>query len=260
MLRLGLDGIVFVLVAASGWINFVDTLTADRWSQTRIHFKDVSHRYEETFLRNLMSSVPRREYSVQNINLDLVGLVLFTGSSSSGKSTLFKLIQGDIEPDTGTVTIDTEGTQSAPVYLDQKPLLGNGKRTLTEFICDELGPQQRLNQKYLVYVADLFGFSPWNLENTILQELSQSQIYNLSLTVASLKSCPGWDVGAPILLLDEWLDKEASAVIHGVQKKLEKAAHDGALIGVITHRPERWRAPCRNVVMSYGRLQRDNAK
>jgi len=252
--------ILFVFAATSCLFGNSDALTADRWSPTIIKFRDLSHRYEETFMRNLFSSVPRRKYSVQSINLDLTGMVLFTGSSSSGKSTLFKLIQEKIEPETGIVTIHSEGLPPAPVCLDQKPLLGNGKRTLKEFIRDELGPQVEPNQTYLAYVATLFGFSPWELESTILQELSQSQVYNLSLIVASVKSSPCWDTGAPILLLDEWLDKEASTVIHGVQGKLETAAHNGALIGVITHRPERWRGNYRNVVMSYGRLLEDNTE
>jgi energy-coupling factor transporter ATP-binding protein EcfA2 len=87
--------------------------------------KNVSHAYPQTLWRRLTSSVPRRMFSLQNIsctfsaqrNPDTVVqttdsllvthgfLVLLLGASSSGKSTLLKLIHGTELPNEGTIQI-----------------------------------------------------------------------------------------------------------------------------------------------------------
>ena len=47
---------------------------------------------------------------------------------------------------------------------------------------------------------------------------------------------------APLLLLDEWLDRETSAIIHNVQASLEALVqHTGGIVLVVTHKPERWK-------------------
>ena len=49
-------------------------------------------------------------------------------------------------------------------------------------------------------------------------------------------------VPAPLLLLDEWLDKETSGVIQSVQDALVRLVDaTGAVVISITHKPERWR-------------------
>ena len=59
---------------------------------------------------------------------DRVGLV---GPNGAGKSTLIKLLCGELEPDTGHVTL---GTQLKAVYIDQRRTL-NPELTLQEVLC-----------------------------------------------------------------------------------------------------------------------------
>ena len=94
-------------------------------------------------------------------------------------------------------------------------------------------------------------------------QLSPSEQYRLELVKASLESMQlrgscvdrsnvnGNTTGdtttaldllpAPILLLDEWLDRETSVVVRAVQDAIECLCHEtGAVVISVTHAPERW--------------------
>lgn len=91
---------------------------------SRILFQSVHVQYPTTLVQTLFSSTPRREYAIKNVNLQLgvtsSPITFFVGSSSSGKSTILKLIlyhqyqqqqqrgQTNIyKPTQGTITIDS---------------------------------------------------------------------------------------------------------------------------------------------------------
>jgi ABC-type dipeptide/oligopeptide/nickel transport system ATPase subunit len=48
-------------------------------------------------------------------------------------------------------------------------------------------------------------------------------------------------VTSPILLLDEWLDKEPTSIVQTVERALLRLLNEtGAIVCVVTHKPERW--------------------
>ena len=231
------------------------------WLSSRIRFLSVSHQYEPSLHRSLFSSVPKRSKSLRDVDLDVSGLVRITGDSSSGKTTLLKLMMGDIRPLKGSVTLSSTGSCARPIYLDSKPLFGNGEMDLLTYIRKQLLKDSCYEDETVVKVSGIFGFEAEILRGTPVSRLSLSQLYCLRLVVASLQSCSTTIdgkkqhvVGGPILLLDEWLDKETSTVIRQVQGYLEEAAFRGAIVCVVTHVPERWTRFHQKIVLRYGKV------
>lgn len=93
-----------------------------------------------------------------------------------------------------------------------------------------------------------------------LIQLTQSELFRLQLICSCLQSMFSssslfWNndamrndtttnlVPAPILLLDEWLDRETTSVIRPTQTALQNlcSSRIGALIVLVTHCPERWK-------------------
>ena len=72
------------------------------WVPCNIELENVSLSYPVSLWRKLTSSVPRREYAIKDITLTVKSgeLTFLVGSSSCGKSTLLKLIQGTEKPTT----------------------------------------------------------------------------------------------------------------------------------------------------------------
>jgi hypothetical protein len=120
-------------------------------------------------------------------------------------------------------------------------------------------------------MAQSFQAQDWMDTTT---ELSQSQLLVWKLIEAALASslqgfsvpkdnpvpddCCDWP--APILLLDEWLDKETTVVIRKVQESLESVAETtGAIVMCATHVPDRF-SPCRQITLQNGRLLSDVAR
>jgi ABC-type polysaccharide/polyol phosphate transport system ATPase subunit len=82
-------------------------------------------------------------------------------------------------------------------------------------------------------------------------QLSPSEQYRLQLVKASLESMLQGrlsfsedkivvELPAPVLLLDEWLDKETSSIVQKVRGALEALVELGAVVCSVTHKPERW--------------------
>lgn len=136
---------------------------------SKITFSHVSVQYPVTWTRNLFSSIPHREYALRNVNVTFSSnLCLLIGASSSGKSTILKVVHGDVPTTSGIVEIDScyddrnhDTTYDAilastttttnpprqpiamnriakPVYLDSKPSYDNDKRTLHEILNNDV--------------------------------------------------------------------------------------------------------------------------
>jgi energy-coupling factor transporter ATP-binding protein EcfA2 len=79
-----------------------------QWIPSGVSLQGVSHSYPDTIWRRLISSVPRREFSIENLNIVLQSeFRLIVGASSSGKSTLLQLILGASD------AVGTKGTSTA---------------------------------------------------------------------------------------------------------------------------------------------------
>lgn len=274
-----------------------------------VKLDEVSHHYPPTLARRLFSSVPYREWALFNVSLTWQSeLVILTGASSSGKSTLLQTIlrhcqnqllqqqqptQPSAQTTSGRVAISclecdadvpTATTVATPVYLDQKPLFDNRRtvQAILDEICHRLDAPDYLANDLMQKVG--------LIDDTIIAktpaQLTPSEQYRLELVKASLQSILCGNnitehsnrntnvedcdesfllLPAPILLLDEWLDKEPSAVVHVVQSALDRLvcrSEMGALVVVVTHKPERWKRNnnnantrfvtlCRGKILSY---------
>lgn len=185
----------------------------------QVTFQAVSHRYPDSWQRKLFSSEPRRPWALESITLHLEGLVLLTGPSMCGKSTLLRLIRGTETPTEGSIQVD--GTLS--YLLDSKPLPRRARSPEKEWLYDCMGLTED-------------GESP-------------SQLYLRD----AVEACCAPDQ-QPILLLDEWLDTEPTSIVHKVQEGLERLVHEtGALVVCVTHYPERWK-PCAQVSLRSGKM------
>lgn len=274
--------------------------TVDIWPHT-VALKDVTHDYPDSMWRRLTSSVPRRSQALSDVSLEFPSseFCLLTGPSDSGKSTIFRLLQGIEQPSiSGSVEMDasslespkrfsvsSEGPTAAisevavavkggpilppscvalPVILDERPMLDPSTSPVQYFLRQ---PGSRGTTEAIVNVLfHVLGATDWM--ETIISELSQSQLYIVELVEASLQSmthsaapprhhpeqqtkesssstCNNrrslQTYPAPILLLDEWLDKETSSVIQRVQATLQRFCHaTGAVVVCSTHVPDRF--------------------
>jgi energy-coupling factor transporter ATP-binding protein EcfA2 len=200
---------------------------------SRVSVKNVTHAYPDTLWRKLTSSVPRRPQALSNIQFELESAFsLLTGPSSSGKSALFRMILGNELPSiSGSVRINTTVGNcqfpARPVLLDQAPPLVQGHGTPREFLYDRVKKLTATEEFDMLIDALVVSCeaSEW-MDSTA--ELSQSQIYVVDIVEKSVMSMTAAYLEqelvphkatfpAPVLLLDEWLDKETSTVIRNVQ-------------------------------------------
>jgi hypothetical protein len=77
-------------------------------------------------------------------------------------------------------------------------------------------------------------------------QMSSSKSFRCRLAEASLQSMrhphgvstsSSQQLPAPVILLDEWMDRETSSVIRKVQTSLERLVDRGAVIVCVTHKP-----------------------
>lgn len=231
-------------------------LIVSAWCSCCIELSGVSQSFPDTLWRKLTSSVPRREKAIDNLSLLLESeFCLLVGASSSGKSTLLKLICGSLVPTLGTVTISTRTQRESqaktniniaalPVLLDERPVYGN-QRTVESILTEPIlssGLPESSSSELRDDLLDIFRLSLL-LEKKAL-DLSPSERYRCRLAEACLQSMlshsepfSSESLPAPILLLDEWMDTETSTVIQNVQPSLETLAERGGVVVSVTHKP-----------------------
>jgi ABC-type multidrug transport system fused ATPase/permease subunit len=220
-------------------------------SPSRIRFEDVSQAYEDTLLRKLFSSVPRREFALNAVSFDLEAgtFLVILGASSSGKSTILRLLQGTEQPVSGSIYVEST---SRPIYLDRKPYFDD-RRTIETFLLE------RFEAKEIgVAICALLELD----EKKTTSDLTASESYKFALVEACMASMAEKYPCAPILLLDEWMDMETSTVVHKVEKAiLQLTQHIGAIILCVSHRPNLFRhshesmTMCRGEILSRGRTK-----
>jgi putative ABC transport system ATP-binding protein len=216
---------------------------------SKIALRSISQSYEDTLLRKLFSSIPRREFAVNDLSIELESgdFLVILGASSSGKSTVLRLLQGSEKPVKGQVDIQSTST---PVYLDRKPAF-NDKDTVEEAILRRChhGSATLEAIRYLSRVVDL---------NTsqIPSQLTQSEIFKYGLIDACIESISFDEpmLHAPILLLDEWMDLETSTVVHKVEETIQRLTKAGAIVVCVTHKPKLLRTPYDSITMCNGKI------
>lgn len=227
---------------------------------SKVELNSVNHRYPESFMRSLFSSIPKRDYSIDDLSIKFQGeFSLLVGRSASGKSTVLNLIAGTIPPLEGSV----KNTSKQPILLDAKPdcyderntVMGRIKNSNKSEIDGSL--MDEIATTYAAFLTlskeQLFGLP---------SQLSPSGQYLFGIACACMESCDicikeNSDVliSAPILLLDELLDRETSSVASVVGKGLQNLARNGGTVLMATHRPEYVKAHADRVItMSSGRI------
>ena len=148
----------------------------------------------KTFGEGAERRVVIKDFTATIMRGDRVGLI---GRNGAGKTTMLKLILGEIEPDEGTVR---RGTQMSVAYFDQTRAVLDPEKTLLETISPgsewiEIGEGANMQRKHVMSYLGDFLFAP---------ERARSPVKSLSggernrLLLARLFARP-----ANVLVLDE---------------------------------------------------------
>ena len=239
---------------------------------SEIMCSDLTQSYPITLLKKLFSSVPTREYAIQDITLSIgtqdVNLLageleacnnfyILVGRSGCGKSTLLRVLSGDEEPASGNVLLNRNQlyplekrsiNQPIPIMLDAKPDCFNDKLTvlqrIEEVTSSDLGAGVR--RTIAIEFANLLSLSEDEI-NANPSSLSPSAQYVFGIACACVQSTADAvyvrddgdiELPCPILLLDELIDFETSIVANRIGKSLKELSRAGAVIITATHRPQ----------------------
>lgn len=182
----------------------------------------------------------RKEYAVQDLNLTVTQgeFVFLIGSSGAGKSTMLKLMGGEISPDKGAVYLDGGnmiryfGPWRARVartfgIVSQQPMLVR-KRTIIEnlMMAARAGGLQRRSQAAAEKALALVGLP--NVGECYPVELSIGEVRRVELARALVNS-------PPILLLDELTANLDDDCIWDVMHLLNELNSRGTTIIMATH-------------------------
>ena len=203
------------------------------------------------------------------------GLTLLVGRSASGKSTLLRILAQWEEPTTGTLVINGQNCFSKdddsinhtnipnPIIIDSKPDCYDSKSSVYQRLLETV-PDSALGvvltnsedntritkEMIVVELAQIMGFTNEQLHELCPSDLTPSQQYLFGLTQGCLQSIlermgickthydEQYVVPAPILLLDELLDKETSGVAKRVGMGLQNLTRHGGIVIAATHRPQ----------------------
>jgi len=268
------------------------------WIPTRVEFEGVYRSYgPPTMWRKLTSSVPRREFALEDVSLAFgktdtncsnkneEAVCLLLGASSSGKSTIFRSLLEAAhvnEKDKEFGRAENKGRVEIKSKINAKPILlddrgevntssGSQKTTLkeawSECAMEILETTSKNEANDLVvslvnFLADeIFDLHP----DALLVDLTPSEKYRFCLGKACIESSFGaalsYALPGPIILLDEWMDVETSAVVRKVQPSLHKIVYDlNGVVLSITHKPELYASTLgtiRRITLSGGKLLSD---
>lgn len=223
------------------------TIIPDR-SAVSLKFENVSFQYEEG--RDVL----------QNINLSLKPLeqVTFAGRTGVGKSTLFKLIMGLLQPQEGVITINGIDVCKIPNrekrkifgYVDQSFHLLDG--TVAEQISLQ---DERISLAQIEEALEFVGMMEYvqSLENGLdtwvnaAASFSQGQKQLLAIARAIVTN-------PPILLLDEITANLDSITEEKIVSVLQKTSHAHTIL-TISHRLSSMIASDTVVILENGRVK-----
>jgi len=188
-----------------------EILTDRESSNVPIKVKDLSFKYNKDNIENIIDQLSFELYKGEKF--------LIVGENGVGKSTLLKLIVGQLKPDTGQIEIGNKTDIS--YYAQEHELLENDKTILDNF-SDINIPKNKLRSvlgRFLFYGNDVYKK---------IEVLSPGERSRVALAKLSLQ-------GANFLILDEptnHLDPETQNIIAETFKNFK-----GTML-VVSHNPE----------------------
>lgn len=179
-------------------LNSADIDTKQIYDELRsIEFKNITFGYgRDTIIENSSFSINKGDF------------VVISGISGIGKSTLFKLMVGVLQPQGGEVFINSGGkklfadkfTRPLFAYVPQGNMLMSGTiRDNIKFVNDTASDSEVLNAAEISCALDFIKELPKGLDTVLYENgrgLSEGQIQRLAVARAVLS-------GAPVILLDE---------------------------------------------------------
>jgi len=224
-----------------------DNITSDR-SSVRLSFQNVTFQYEEG--RDIL----------QNIDLSLKPQekVTFVGRTGVGKSTLFKLIMGLLQPQEGVITLNGIDVYSIPNrekrkifgYVDQSFHLIKG--TVAEQISLQ---DESITRGQIEAALDFVGMTDYieSLENGLDTEVSGNTLFSqgqkqLLAIARAIVTNP------PVLLLDEITANLDSITEEKIVSVLQKASHSHTILS-ISHRLSSMITSDTVVILENGRVK-----
>jgi energy-coupling factor transporter ATP-binding protein EcfA2 len=229
-----------------------------------VQFEQVFHQHSSNnWARQLFSSEPIRTWALENVTFCWEAeLVLLVGASMSGKSTALQLMRTaapaaspppppreEQQPPSKPMVVQQRPTRGSvhvstpPIYLDATKLaVARNKDDWT--VRERLAPRPRL----------LPALALTECADKTLSQLSVSEQYKLAIAELCMNNAvlvrndddesseEALLPAAPILLLDEWLDKEPTSIVHAIEDALEIfVAATQAVVCVVTHQRDRWK-------------------
>lgn len=193
-------------------------------------------------VQDLSFSWPNSKNVFQNINLEIqpYELTCFKGKTGSGKTTLARLIVGDLKPEAGTVDLSSNVNHKVynsqyPVYVPQDPHLLNSNLATNLFLTSDKIEIRKLEIQKLMRQLDLSVFfeflnSEKNLQQAVVHEISRGERQRLGILRALLQESYMYIFDEPTSALDK---NTAARVINSL-RQLSKSA----TVIVITHDQE----------------------
>lgn len=242
---------------------------------------DTTLKYPLSIMSRLFSSVPKRQFAVERINIsfghvinylspslvddDDDGIILLVGRSASGKSSLLRLLAGMEKPTDGRIIV---GGSARPVILDCKPDFDDSLNVMDRIV--QVGVDVAIQMQKI----GLQNISTTREDLTLLQKLAQDivslmMLSNEQLLAMPSELCPSiqylfgiacacmtsmalqclndpiraQDDGIyyPIIFMDELFDAEHPSIAENCGKGILNLVRAGGVVISATHRPGHFR-------------------
>ncbi|MBP6985411.1 MAG: ATP-binding cassette domain-containing protein [Alphaproteobacteria bacterium] len=190
----------------------IEASTSDISSKSIIEAYDISKSYDgRVLIKNFTTRIVRG---------DRIGII---GPNGTGKTTLLKMLIGDLKPDTGSVKVSK---RLMPIYLDQNRTKLDPHKTILEILCPGGGDMVKVMGKpkhVAAYIKD-FLFDPAQLRGPV-SVLSGGEKNRLLLALSLAQD-------SNLLILDEPTNDLDMDTLDRLQDML--AAYEGSLI-IVSH-------------------------
>ncbi len=224
-----------------------ENIIPDR-SAVRLHFQNVTFQYTEgtDILHNI------------ELNLQPQEKVTFAGRTGVGKSTLFKLIMGLLQPQTGIITINDIDVYSLPNH-EKRKIFGYVDQSFHQIkgtVADQISLQdEHITRKQIEAALDFVGMTEYveSLEYGLDTEVNSDTVFSqgqkqLLAIARAIVTDP------PILLLDEITANLDSITEEKILSVLQKASQAHTILS-ISHRLSSMIASDTVVILENGRVK-----